>query len=258
MRQLLITSILLAMTTLNGLTAQISPLDLSKIKTIENQLDDVMEIIDTTELKFKLKEVEDNYQKKTNELNKVRLGIIYHETALNLSFFSKTAYKGYAKKSFEILSELFNSQKTTKEFLPFIASYRASALSLVGAETRKIKLLGEAFTLFNEAVKNYSNVSYLPEFLRGSVAENLPWFFFSKRRFAKEDFQSIINKHEKNSEYGNWKIMSFTYWAWAKQRQGKKHRIQALSYLEKAIELDPNFKAGRKKAEDLKSRMMKK
>ncbi len=258
MRQLLITSILLAMTTLNSLIAQINPLDLSKIKTIEHQLDDVMEITDTTELKIKLKEVEGNYQKNPNELNKVRLGIIYHETALNLSFFSTTAYKGYAKKSFDTLSELFNSQKTTKEFLPFIASYRASALSLASAETRKIKLLGEAFTLFNEAVKNYANVCYLPEFLRGSVAENLPWFFISKRRFAKEDFQSIINKHEKDSEYGNWKIMSFTYWAWVKQRQGKKHRIQALSYLDKAIELDPNFKAGRKKAEDLKSRMMKK
>lgn len=245
------------MTITNSVNAQKQQLDFSKVKVFEHQLDDVMELIDTTELKIKLKEVEENYQQNPNEINKVRLGIIYHETALNLSFFSKTEFKGYAKKSFDTLSELFNSPNTTKELLPFIASYRASALSLVGAETKKLKLLGEAFSLFNDAVKNYSSVSYLPEFLRGSVAENLPWFFFTKRKFAKKDFQSIIDKQDKNSDYANWKIMSFTYWAWAKQRQSKKHRTQALEYLDKAIALDPNYRAGRQKAEKLKTTLTK-
>ena len=141
--------------------------------------------------------------------------------------------------------------------MPFIASYRASALSLVGAETKKLKLLGEAFTLFGDAVKKYADVSYLPEFLRGSVAENLPWFFFTKRKFAKQDFQSIISKQDKNSDYANWKIMSFTYWAWAKQHQGNKYRNQAINYLDKAISLDPNYKAGRTKAEQLKLKLTK-
>lgn len=245
------------MTITNSVNAQKQQLDFSKVKVFEHQLDDVMELIDTTELKIKLKEVEENYQQNPNEINKVRLGIIYHETALNLSFFSKTEFKGYAKKSFDTLSELFNSPNTTKELLPFIASYRASALSLVGAETKKLKLLGEAFSLFNDAVKNYSSVSYLPEFLRGSVAENLPWFFFTKRKFAKQDFQSIIDKQGKNSDYANWKIMSFTYWAWTKQRQSKKHRTQALEYLDKAIALDPNYRAGRQKAEKLKTTLTK-
>lgn len=245
------------MTITNSVNAQKQQLDFSKVKVFEHQLDDLMELIDTTELKIKLKEVEENYQQNPNEINKVRLGIIYHETALNLSFFSKTEFKGYAKKSFDTLSELFNSPNTTKELLPFIASYRASALSLVGAETKKLKLLGEAFSLFNDAVKNYSSVSYLPEFLRGSVAENLPWFFFTKRKFAKQDFQSIIDKQGKNSDYANWKIMSFTYWAWTKQRQSKKHRTQALEYLDKAIALDPNYRAGRQKAEKLKTTLTK-
>jgi hypothetical protein len=257
MRQLLITSIMLAMTTINSVTAQTQNLDFLKVKAFEHQLDDVMELIDTTELKTKLKEVEGNYKQNPNEINKARLGIIYHETALNLSFFSKTEFKGYSKKSFDTLSELFNSPNTSKELLPFIASYRASALSLVGAETKKMKLLGEAFTFFNDAVKNYATVSYLPEFLRGSVAENLPWFFFSKRKFAKQDFQSIIEKQDENKEYANWKIMSFTYWAWAKQRQRKKYRIQSLAYLDKAISLDPNYKAGRTKAEELKNVLTK-
>jgi len=245
------------MTITNSVTAQNQQLDFSKVKIYEHQLDDVMELIDTTELKIKLKEVEENHQQNPSEINKVRLGIIYHETALNLSFFSKTEFKGYAKKSFDTLSELFHSPNTTKEFLPFIASYRASALSLVGAETKKLKLLGEAFSSFNDAVKNYSSVSYLPEFLRGSVAENLPWFFFTKRKFAKQDFQSIIDRQDKNSEYANWKIMSFTYWAWAKQRPSKKHRTQALEYLDKAIALDPNYRAGRQKAEELKTILAK-
>ena len=120
-----------------------------------------------------------------------------------------------------------------------------------------MKLLGEAFTLFNDAIKNYATASYLPEFLRGSVAENLPWFFFTKRKFAKQDFQSIIDKQNKNGEYANWKIMSFTYWACANQRQSKKYRTQSLAYLDKAISLDQNYKAGRTKAEELKTAMTK-
>ena len=84
------------MTITNSLTAQ--QLDFSKVKMVEHQLDDVMEIIDTAELKVKLKDVEQQFQQEPNEINKVRLGLIYHETALNLSFFSKTEYKGYAQK----------------------------------------------------------------------------------------------------------------------------------------------------------------
>lgn len=248
---------MLAMAAINPTYGQFEHLAFQKVKAFEHQLEDVMELIDTTLLKLKLQEVEESFKQNPNEITKARLGIIYHETALNLSFFSKTEYKGYAQKSFDRLSELFKSPNTSKELIPFIASYRASALSLVSAETRKLKLLGEAFVLFDEAIAAYARVSYLPEFLRGSVAENLPWFFFGKRKFAKQDFQSIIDKQDNNEEYANWKIMSFTYWAWANQRQGKKYRTQALSYLDKAISLDPNYKAGRARAEELKSRLTK-
>ena len=243
------------MTFTQSLPAQ--QLSFSKVKAFEHQLDDVMEIIDTTELKVKLKEVEFQFQQAPNQLNQVRLGLIYHETALNLSFFSKTAYKGYAQKSYDQLSELFNSPTTNRELMPYIASYRASALALIGAETKKLKLLGQAFTLFKEAVDQYATVSYLPEFLRGSVAENLPWFFISKRKFAERDFESIIKKQNENAAYANWKVMSFTYWAWAKQHPGKKYRTTALAYLNQAIALDPNYKAGRKQAESLKLTFLK-
>ena len=243
------------MTITNSLTAQ--QLDFTKVKKYEHQLDDVMEIIDTTDLKVKLKEVEEQFQKEPTEINKVRLGIIYHETALNLGFLAKTNFKGYSKKSYDMLSELFLDSKTTKELLPFITSYRASALSLLGGETKKLGLVGDAFKLFEESIQKYGAVSYSPEFLRGSVAENLPWFFFRKRKFAKIDMQSIIDKQSVNSEFANWKIMSFVYWAWANQRQNGKNKAQSLIYLDKAISLDPNYNAGGQRAEDLKAKMRK-
>ena len=242
------------MTISNSLTAQ--ELEFSKVKTYDHQLDDVMEIIDTTELKIKLKEVEEQFQKEPTEINKVRLGIIYHETALNLGFLAKTNFKGYSKKSYDVLSELLHDS-TSKELLPFITSYRASALSLLGGETMKLGLVGDAFKLFEESIEKYGDISYLPEFLRGSVAENLPWFFFSKRKYAKIDMQSIIDKQNKNNEYANPKTMSFVYWAWANQRQSGKNKAQSLIYLEKAIELDPDYRAGRQRAEDLKNKMTK-
>jgi len=242
-------------TTISSLKAQ--QLDSVKIKFYEHQLYDVMEIIDTIILVSKLKQVVSNYEQNPTEINKVKLGIIYHETALNLTFLKKSKYKGYALKSYELLTQLENNETTTTALLPYIASYRASALSLTGGETMKLKLVDDAFKLFEQAVKKYGNISYLPEFLRGSVAENLPWFFFSKIKFAKIDMQSIIDKQNKNNEYANWKIMSFTYWAWANQHQSKKDRGQALNYLIKAIALDPDYKAGRAKAEALKVKFAK-
>lgn len=257
MRQLFILLLIMAMTTSNSIIAQSQQLDFSKVKVFEHQLEDVMEIIDTTILKIKLKEVEADFSKNSNEINKVRLGIIYHETALNLTFLSKSSYKGYAKKSFDILTVLFKSKTTTKELMPFIASHRASALSLVGGETKKLGLVGEAFTMFEQAVNDYADISYLPEFLRGSVAENLPFFFFKKRKFAKLDMQSIIDKQSKNPNYASPKIMSFVYWAWANQHQSKKFRTESLAYLDKAISFDPNYVGGRKRAEELKTKLLK-
>lgn len=242
---------MLLIITINAALGQYKHLDFSKVKEFEHQLNDVMEVTDTVQLKIKLMEVEEAFKQNPNGINKLRLGIIYHEVALNLSFFSTSEFNGYAKKSFDLLSELMVTPNIPKEQFPFIVSYRASAMSLVSAETRALNLLGDAFEMFDEAIINYADVSYLPEFLRGSVAENLPWFFFSKRKYAKQDFQSIIDKQRSNNLYANWKIMSFTYWAWAKQRPSKKYRAQAIIYLEKSIALDPNYEAGRAKSEAL-------
>jgi hypothetical protein len=79
--------------------AQSQKPDFQKVKAYEHLLDDVMEIIDTTMLKSKLKEVEKLQASHPSELNKTRLGIVYHEAALNLSFFSGGEFKGYTRKS---------------------------------------------------------------------------------------------------------------------------------------------------------------
>ena len=213
-------------------------------------LDDVMEFIDNNLLEAKLQKVEADYNANPSLLNKVRLGIIYHEVALNLGFFSKQ-YKGYAQKSLTILSECEVNTETPEALEPFILSYEASAMALVAGETFKLSLIGKSFKLFETAIQKYGTVHYLPAFMRGSVAENLPWFYFSKRALAKIDFENIIRKQAQHPEYASWKIMSFVYWAWAKQHPQRKYRSQALSYLQKAIELDPHYLAGRKRSEEL-------
>jgi tetratricopeptide (TPR) repeat protein len=225
------------------------------LKEAHEKLEDVMEIIDTIFLKTHLIEVEKAYQHDNSTINQIRLGIIYHEVALNFGFFDKI-YKGYPQKSLDMLNAALPKLNSDLAiFKPFVLSYKASSLSLLSGETRKLGYLSEAFQLFNEAVANYSSVSYAPEFMRGSVSENLPWFMFKKRSYAKIDFDNIIRKYEADNSYAKAKIMSFTYWAWAMQHQSKKYRTTSISYLDKAIELDPNYNAGRKRAEELKNKM---
>lgn len=255
MKQSIFTFILLTMITTSAVPAQNPPLDFEKVKAFEHQLDDIMELIDTNVVVSKLKQAETDFRDSPGTLNQARLGIVCHEVSLNLYFMaadkSTSAWRGYAQKSYDLLSELYDSDSTALELLPFVAAYRASAMALVGGETKNLKLLSLAFDQFALAIERYARVSYLPEFLRGSVAENLPWFFFSKRKAAQNDFQSIIDKQRENESYANGKIMSFTYWAWANQHSKKKYRTQALKYLNLAIALDPEYRAGRKRAEEL-------
>ncbi len=224
------------------------------LKDAQAKLEDVIEIIDTTYLKLHLIEVEKEYQQDSSIVNQIRLGIIYHEVALNFGFFNKV-YKGYSQKALNMLNAVLAKLNNDADgFKPIVLSYKASSLSLLSGETRKLSYLRQAFTIFNEAVTNYAFVSYAPEFMRGNVSENLPWFMFKKKAYAKKDFESIIKKYEADSNYATAKIMSFTYWAWAMQHQSKKYRTVAISYLNKAIELDPNYLAVRKRAEELKNK----
>lgn len=59
--------------------------------------------------------------------------------------------------------------------------------------------------------------------------------FRRKKKFAAKDFSSVVRKYEDDHGYASAKIMSLTYWAWAKGHSGKRFRQQALSYLTKAV-----------------------
>jgi len=232
-------------------------LSLADVKSAEILLDDVMEITDTTYLRVKWAEVEADFEQSPQLMQQIRLGIIYHEVTLNFSFLSKNGPKGYAQKSFDLLDVALESAAISAALKPFVAAYRASALSLVGAETGNLRSLHAAFTAFEVAEAQYGSVCYAPAFMRGSVAENLPKLFYKKRRFAKQDFEAILQREAALPGYASAKIKSFTYWAWADQHQGKKHRQQTLAYLDKAIALDPGYLGGRQRAEALKAELTK-
>ena len=224
---------------------------LTQVKAWEETLSEVTEITDTSLLKKLLPLTEAAYQDHPNETTQARLGILYHEVALNLGFLAKTTFKGYAQKSFDLLTPLSMAANTAPGLRPFVDSYRASALSLVSGETRRLSLVGDAFTLFADAVEKWSSVCWAPLFLRGSVAENLPFLFWRKKRIAAGDFSKMISLYESNPEWAPANVMSFTYWAWAAQHPQKKYRRQAITYLERAIFLDPNGTAGKNRAEKL-------
>jgi len=248
--------ILITLTSAIKTTAQ--KFDHKSIQHFEAALGDVMEIIDKELVIKKLNEVESQYKTNPNELNSVRLGLIYHEASLNLTFFNDTKkYAGYAQKSYDVLTKLSGDKSYTKELSIYIESYRASAIALVAAETKKLKLLNTAFQIFEKAIDTYAEVSPRPEFMRGSVAENLPFFMWKKKKYAKIDFESIVKKQKMNPNYADFRIMSFTYWGWAKAYKKRKFRKQAIEYLNQAIKIDPNYKAGRKRAEELKEKYLK-
>lgn len=221
------------------------------IQAVHTLLEDVMEIIDHDFLSAQLNQVEKAFRQEENLIHKIRLAIVYHEVALNFGFFD-SLYKGYPKKALDLFDQVLPQlTDDLKNFKPFVLAYQASALSLLSGETKKLGYLSDAFRIFESAVQHYGHLCYAPEFMRGSVAENLPWFLFKKRGYAKKDFTSIIDRYERDPSYASDKIMSFTYWAWANQHQSKKYRMQAIHYLEKAIVLDPNYRGGRQRAEEL-------
>lgn len=226
------------------------------VKLIESHLEDVMELISIEDAEKKLNEIEAEYEMFPDQLNMARLGIVYHENALNLASINKGNSDGYATKSFTILHELFTSEDIFVELLPFIAGYHASARALMGSEKTKPGYINESFKLFESAVSNYGEVCFCPEFLRAGISDKLPWFFFNRKRHAKQDYESIITRQQLKLNYAPTRIMSFSYFGWAKQSQSKKDRARTLEYLEKSIQLDPKYKAARKRAEELKNKLL--
>ena len=215
------------------------------VKEYEEKLTDVMEVIDPKRAKRNMKTYEEKTQADPTMLNRVKLGIVYHEVSLNLF---KEGYKGYAKRSFEILSDPELYESSPESLNPFIFSYIASSRALMGSEEGDIGYVNDAFLILDKAVDIYGVYSYAPLFMRASIAENLPWFFFRSGE-AKKDFEAIISSREKNKDYASDKIMSFVYLGLAKQVLNEKEL--AISYLNKSIDFDPGGVGAREMAEEL-------
>ena len=100
--------LLLLMVSSQQLQAQNS--QLNDLHAAEKALDDVMEIIDTSYLRIKWQEVEADFAKNPAALQRIRLGILYHELTLNFSFLYKKLPKGYAQRSFDLLDVAYNDK----------------------------------------------------------------------------------------------------------------------------------------------------
>ncbi|MCU0434940.1 MAG: hypothetical protein MUC87_15900 [Bacteroidia bacterium] len=247
--------ILLIILSLPGSSLGAQTLTRSSVAQAGAQLEDVMEITDTTHLRSRLAQARQTATNTPGFLLQLRLGILYHEAALNFTLLAKTGDKGLAAKSYTLLDSLAAKTDTANSFMPFIASYRASALALMAGETGNLKQLGSAFSLFETAVAKYSAICAMPEFLRGSVAENLPAWMYRKHRYARRDFTEIIRKYEADSSYATPSLMSFTYWAWANAHRKTKYRAEAFRCLNRAVALDKQGIAGRPRAEALKKEL---
>ena len=78
-------------------------------------LDDVMEFIDNDLLQAKLPEIEADYKANPSLLNKVRLGIIYHEVALNLGFSTSTT-KAMHKRASQFYQNVKHNAKPQRHY----------------------------------------------------------------------------------------------------------------------------------------------
>jgi tetratricopeptide (TPR) repeat protein len=219
-------------------------LDPVALKAVEAEIEAVMERIDVEGLAAELPERERAAENDKSIVCQARLGIFYHEVALNLGMGKSKKYKGYAKKSYDALSEALSGPDMTPELASFCLAYRASALALWAGEKGDLGKLDAAFSLFADAVALYGLDNYAPRFLRGSVAESLPPIF-GKANLAREDFETLIKQEEASPGFVHSRVLSFTYWAWANNRYkdsarlSPADRVRAVDYLEKAIALDP-------------------
>lgn len=223
---------------------------------------DCVELLDPEQVNSMLDVALLAYDKKPNDHSTcLKIALVFHEAALVFGLMAKKTdrKKGFAEKSYQILEKLVTDVDLAKDLKPWVFSYRASALALVSGEQSKLGLLSKAFELFEQAIIEFGDDSYLPRFLRGSVSENMPWIFWRKRQFAKIDFDSLVKRVEAEPDFMPDEIKSFTFWAWANQfHRNKNLRPKAVQLLKAAMILDPEKKAGYSRAKNLIEQIEKK
>jgi len=202
-----------------------------------SQLEDIMDISDLDRITSLLLEQRNITKLTPNTINKVRLGILYHDVALKSLSRNKAERRYYTEEAYRMLTNLSNDLKIEEELKPFVKAYQASVLALLGAERNNSQLVNQAFGLFEQAMQQYGHFCYAPQYLRARVAEQLPRSF-GKRRMARKDYSELIDRYGLDCRFATYKSMSYVYWAWAKLHNNKKNKKQLIRYLEQSIKLD--------------------
>ena len=223
-----------------ALTVNAAGLNREKVKSLETELATYMHATEAS-LNSDLQQMEATASNATSTLDKLKSAIFFHEVSAQLG------KEGYAQKSYDILSELSKSADTESELMPFVTAYEGSAQVLLGQETGKKSQIRKGIKTLTESVDSYRKYSYVSRFLRGTALENVGL----RKSIAREDFTMLIVNYEFDNSFSNAQVMSLAYTGWASLHQEKVYREKAISYLEKAISLDPQGISGKDKAQSL-------
>jgi len=213
-------------------------------ETIGNQVDQIIELNDLEIVLDKIVTLGIKVKENPSHLNRLQLGVLYYEAAMLSPRTNKETLK-LIEKSYTLLSVLKIDAKTDKALMPYVTSYHASSLAILGYYHESSKLVNQAFYYFEEAIALYGESCYTPYYMRAKVAKHLP-IYYSKRSMVKKDLELVIDRFGLNHDYGTDKAMSYVYYSWANMFNTKKNRVKAINYLKKSIDLDPkNIAAGR-------------
>jgi len=231
------------------------------VAEVEQQLDDVIELSDPLLIRFQLNELNlEGKEKVLPTIDVLRIGIFLHEAAaMALSNGSLTEAYNLASQSQCLLVNL-NLASPPKEMKPIIYVYASSSQILIGLASKRFTNLVQGLSFFNRSVNQFKDRSLLPEYLRAKAFLNLLWYFFSRKKKAKRDLNSIIARSHQKSKPFNPRIISFSYLHMARlvrEENSKTDVHSIIELLNKAITWDPNRAAARDKAEIMKTELMR-
>lgn len=216
------------------------------IQTIASvqDLESYTEILSKDTLRSNVQELENIDQ--PDVLQQIALGLTYHELCVLHFMLGKD--KRYAPYAARALGVLTSARPAAPEWsLPMLDSYINSSQSLVAATKNNLIDLIRVIRKYDELIDQYGATSYHPEFLQGSLLENLPNVFGAHAK-AKKRFESVITKYTSDPSYTAPKIVSFCYLSLGKLSKDQKTKID---YLGKSVETDTAGDGGSAQAKQI-------
>jgi len=227
--------------------APVLAMDQVQIIEYEHKLMEVMGTDKVDSLVANIAQLEKDLDKQEGlayNLGKIRLGIYYHNLALN-GF--KMGYRGFAEKSFDTFRQIHEDPGCKPELRPIVLSYLGSSRAIMGDESNnpidKIRFVQEGVAYLDEAVNKYKDYSYIPYFIRANVCIALP-DFFGKEKEAFKDYSSLEQWYQRTPERIPAGIMSVVYFNLGDYHKKQRNLRKACDYWEKAEILDPDGEIG--------------